>query len=68
MGLYKDYADGHQLSDMNYENQDDIDRIDDSEHQKRIRRLLEKQLEKKRLKEEFEDELDGDFDWDELDK
>ena len=46
MSLYKDYADEHQLSDMNYENQDDIDRIDDSDHKKRIRRLLEKRLEK----------------------
>ncbi|KTD21555.1 hypothetical protein [Legionella londiniensis] len=67
MGLYNEYEE-YQSSDLNYENNEDIEHFDESEHKKRIRRLLEEKLERKRLREELEDELDGEFDWDELDK
>ncbi len=43
------------------------DNIEQLEHRKAIKKLLEKRLERKRLREEF-DELDGEFDWDEFDK
>lgn len=69
MGLHKDYDEGQTLSELNYEDKvDNLEELDESEHKKRVRRMLEERLERKRLKQELEDELDGEFDWDEFDK
>jgi hypothetical protein len=63
MGLQNDYDDGASFSDFNYE--DDIEELD---HKKQVRRMLEERLERKRLKQELDDELEGEFDWDDVDK
>ncbi|TAL61788.1 MAG: hypothetical protein EPN84_07390 [Legionella sp.] len=66
MGLHKDPDDEHLFNDFNFD-----DGVEDIDHKKKVRRLLEEKLEKKRLREEFMDDFDelgGEFDWDELDK
>ncbi|GGI80675.1 PA3496 family putative envelope integrity protein [Legionella impletisoli] len=69
MGLHKGFEDSQLVSDLNYdEDLEGLDPIEDSEHKKRVRKMIEERLERKRLKEELEDELDGEFDWDEIDK
>lgn len=66
MGLHKEPDDEQFMNDFNFD-----DQIEDLDHKKRVRKLLEEKLEKKRLREEFMDdfdELSGEFDWDEFDK
>ena len=68
MSLHKDYDD-QSFSEVNYEEEfDRIEEIDEGDHKKRVRRMLEDRLERKRLKEELDDELDGEFNWDDIDK
>lgn len=63
MSLHKDYDDSQSFSDFNFD--EDVEELD---HKKHVRRMLEDRLEKKRLREELEDELDGEFDWDDLEE
>ncbi len=63
MSLHKEYEDKLNYSD--FKPDEDIDELN---HKKQIRRMLEERLERKRLKEELEDELDGEFNWDDLDR
>lgn len=69
MGLLNDYDDGQSFSDLNYDEEiGDLSDIEDLDHKKRVRRMIEERLERKRLKEELDDELDGEFDWDKLER
>lgn len=63
MSLHKDYDENQSFSDFNYD--DDVDELN---HKKQVRRMLEDRLERKRLKAELEDELDEEFDWDDLER
>ncbi len=64
MSLHKDYDDSQSFSDFKIEEDiDGVERIEDLDHKKQVRRMLEERLERKRLKEELDDELEGDFDW-----
>lgn len=68
MGLYKDYE-NQNFSDYSLDEEvKNYDDMDESEHKKRVRRMLEERLEKKRLKDELEEEWESDFDWDDLEK
>ena len=58
MSLHKDYDDSRSFPDFNCD--EDIDELN---HKKNVRRILEDRLERKRLKEELDDELDGEFNW-----
>lgn len=65
MALHED-LDDYSFSDLNFDSD-----IDDIDHKKKVKRMLEDRLERKRLKDEFKDdfdELSGEFDWDEIDK
>ncbi len=62
MSLHRDYDDSQFFSDFKLD--EDLEELD---HKKRVKRLLEERLERKRLKEELEDELDGEFNWDDTD-
>ena len=62
MSLHKDYNDNQSFPDFNCD--EDVDELN---HKKHVRRLLEDRLEKKRLKEELDDELEGEFHWDDRD-
>lgn len=65
MALHED-LDDYSFSDLNCDSD-----IDDMDHKKKVKRMLEDRLERKRLKDEFKDdfdELSGEFDWDEIDK
>ena len=63
MGLHRDYEDRHSFTDFKQE--DDVEELN---HKKQVRRMLEDRLERKRLKEELEDEFDGEIDWEQLDR
>ncbi|WP_133128185.1 PA3496 family putative envelope integrity protein [Legionella nagasakiensis] len=69
MSLHKGYDESQVFSDLNHDEEfEEFNPVDESEHKKRIRKMIEDRLERKRLREEFEDELDGEFDWDELER
>lgn len=61
MSLYKDYNDNQSFPDFNCDESEDIEELN---HKKQVRRMLEDRLERKRLKAELEDELEGEFHWD----
>jgi len=66
MSLHEDWDD-YSFSDKNYD--EETESVEELDHKKKIKRLLEERLERKRLKDEFKDdfdELDGEFDWDEI--
>ena len=69
MSLHKEDYDDQSFSDRNYEEDlsGGVEEVD-SDHKKRVRRMLEDRLERKRLREELEDELDAEFDWDDFEK
>ena len=64
MGLHKDYDDNSFYSDFKADEEMNVEELN---HKKQVRKMLENRLERKRLKEELEDELDADFDWDDVD-
>ncbi len=65
MGLHEE-SDEQSFPDFRFENE-----VEELDHKKRVRRMLEDRLERKRLREEFKDdfdELNGEFDWDDIEK
>ncbi|CEK10953.1 PA3496 family putative envelope integrity protein [Legionella hackeliae] len=64
MGFPREYEESNSFADYSYEEE----KVENLDHKKRVRKMLEDRLERKRLREELEDELDGEFDWDELDR
>lgn len=66
MGLRRGYDDdSHSFSEYPYEEEEDIEQLN---HKRQVRKMLEEKLERKRLKEELDDELYGEFDWDDIDR
>jgi len=66
MGFEYHYEENQSCSDQNYD--EDVENL---EHKRQVRKIIEERLERKRLKEEFQDELedfDEDFDWDDIEK
>ena len=63
MSLHKDYDNNPSFFDLKHDED-----IDDVDHKRHVRKMLEDRLERKRLKAELDDELEGEFDWDDLDR
>jgi hypothetical protein len=63
MNLPREYDENHSFVECPYDGED----VEQLNHKKRVRRMLEEQLERKRLREELEEEWDDDFDWSNVD-